>query len=65
MKSETFLLVGLSTILTMAFFLGGRDKSCAQRLFSNTNKHYKEYKEYKFISTEMAETQTDSLTIHY
>jgi hypothetical protein len=62
MKQETFLIVGLSTILTMAFFLGGRNESCAKRLFSSTNK---EYKEYKFISLEIAETQTDSLTINY
>ncbi len=61
MKSETFLIVGISTILTMAFFLGGKHKSCAQRLFTN---HDTEYKEYKFISTEMA-TQTDSLSTNY
>ena len=59
MKQETFLIVGITTILTMAFFLGGRDKSCAQRLFTSTEK------EYKFISIEMAETQTDSLTTNY
>jgi hypothetical protein len=59
MKSETFLLVGLSTILTMAFFLGGKDKSCAQRLFTNTNT------EHKFISLEITETQTDTLTTNY
>lgn len=59
MKSETFLIVGITTILTMAFFLGGKHKSCAQRLFSSTEK------EYKFISIEMAETQTDSLTTNY
>jgi hypothetical protein len=59
MKSETFLLVGLSTILTMAFFLGGKKESCAKRLFSSTEK------EYKFISIEMAEQQTDTLTTNY
>ena len=59
MKSETFLIVGITTILTMAFFLGGKDKSCAQRLFTSTEK------EYKFISIEMAEQQTDSLTTNY
>jgi hypothetical protein len=59
MKSETFLLVGLSTILTMAFFLGGKHKSCAQRLFTSTDK------EYKFISIEMAEQQTDTITTNY
>lgn len=59
MKSETFLIVGVSTILTMAFFLGGKHKSCAQRLFSSTQK------EYKFISLEVAETQKDSLTTNY
>lgn len=59
MKQETFLIVGITTILTMAFFLGGRDKSCAQRLFTSTEK------EYKFISIEMAEQQTDSLTTNY
>jgi len=59
MKSEAFLIVGVSTILTMAFFLGGKEKSCAQRLFTSTNK------EYKFISLEVADTQTDSLTINY
>lgn len=59
MKQETFLIVGITTILTMAFFLGGRDKSCAQRLFTDTSK------EYKFISIEMAEQQTDSLTTNY
>jgi hypothetical protein len=50
MKSEAFLIVGVSTILTMAFFLGGKEKSCAQRLFTSTNK------EYKFISLEANET---------
>lgn len=59
MKQETFLIVGITTILTMAFFLGGKHKSCAQRLFSSTQK------EYKFISIEMAEQQTDSLTTNY
>ena len=59
MKSETFLLVGLPVILTMAFFLGGREESCAKRLFTSAEK------EYKFISIEMAETQTDSLTSNY
>jgi len=59
MKSETFLIVGISTILTMAFFLGGKHKSCAQRLFTDTSK------EYKFISLEIAETQTDSLSTNY
>ena len=59
MKQETFLIVGITTILTMAFFLGGKDKSCAQRLFTSTEK------EYKFISIEMAEQQTDSLTTNY
>lgn len=59
MKSDTFLIVGVSTILTMAFFLGGKHKSCAQRLFSSTQK------EYKFISIEIAEQQIDSLTINY
>lgn len=62
MKSETFLLVGLSTVLTIAFFLGGRDKSCAQRLFGNAEKVTKEY---RFISLELAEVQTDSLTTNY
>jgi hypothetical protein len=62
MKSETFLIVGITTILTMAFFLGGRHESCAKRLFGSTNK---EYKEYKFISTEMVEIQSDSLTTSY
>jgi len=47
MKPETFLIVGVSTILTMALFLGGKDKSRAQRLFTSTNK------EYKFISIEI------------
>lgn len=61
MKQETFLIVGVATILTMAFFLGGKHKSCAQRLFTN---HDTEYKEYKFISIEMA-TQTDSLSTNY
>ena len=59
MNSESFLIVGITTILTMAFFLGGKEKSCAQRLFTDTNK------EYKFISTEMVETQSDSLTTNY
>ena len=59
MKQETFLIVGITTILTMAFFLGGKDKSCAQRLFTSTEK------EYKFISIEMAEQQTDTLTTNY
>lgn len=59
MKSESFLIVGITTILTMAFFLGGKDKSCAQRLFTSTDK------EYKFISIEMAEQQTDTLTTNY
>ena len=59
MNSESFLIVGITTILTMAFFLGGRDKSCAQRLFTSTDK------EYKFISIEMAEQQTDSLTTNF
>jgi hypothetical protein len=59
MKQEAFLIVGTSIVLTMAFFLGGRDKSCAQRLFSSTDK------EYKFISIEMAEQQTDTLTTNY
>jgi len=59
MKSETFLIVGITTILTMAFFLGGKHKSCAQRLFTSTEK------EYKFISIEMAEQQTDTLTTNY
>ena len=62
MKSETFLIVGLSTILTMAFFLGGKDKSCAQKLFGHTEKINKEY---KFISLEIVETETDSLTTNY
>jgi hypothetical protein len=62
MKSETFLLVGLSTILTMAFFLGGKHESCAKRLFGSTEKVNKEY---RFISLEIAETQTDSLTTNY
>jgi hypothetical protein len=62
MKSETFLIVGLSTILTMAFFLGGKDKSCAQKLFGSTEKINKEY---KFISLEVAEIKTDSLTTNY
>jgi hypothetical protein len=59
MKQEAFLIVGITTILTMAFFLGGKHKSCAQRLFTSTEK------EYKFISIEMAEQQTDSLTTNY
>jgi len=59
MKQETFLIVGITTILTMAFFLGGKEKSCAQRLFTSTDK------EYKFISIEMAEQQTDSLTTNF
>ena len=59
MKQETFLIVGITTILTMAFFLGGKHESCAQRLFSSTEK------EYKFISIEMAEQQTDTLTTNY
>jgi len=59
MNSESFLIVGITTILTMAFFLGGRDKSCAQRLFTNTNT------EHKFISLEITETQTDTLTTNY
>jgi len=59
MKQETFLIVGITTILTMAFLLGGRDKSYAQRLFTSTEK------EYKFISIEMAEQQTDSLTTNF
>jgi hypothetical protein len=62
MKSETFLLVGLSTVLTMAFFLGGREQSCAQRLFGNAEKVSEEY---RFISLEIAETQTDSLATNY
>jgi hypothetical protein len=49
MKSETFLIVGLSTILTMAFFLGGKDKSCAKKLFGHTEKINKEYKMKMFI----------------
>jgi len=53
MKSEAFLIVGVSTILTMAFFLGGKEKSCAQRLFTSTNK------EYKFISIEMTKKQKE------
>jgi len=61
MKQETFLLVGLSTILTMAFFLGGKEKSCAKRLFSTAQP---QQKEYKFVSTELlALTQTDTLTL--
>jgi len=56
MKQEAFLIVGITTILTMAFFLGGKKESCAQRLFSSTQQ------EYKFISIEMAEQQTDTLT---
>jgi hypothetical protein len=59
MKQETFLIVGITTILTMAFLLGGKDKSYAQRLFTDTSK------EYKFISIEMAEQQTDTLTTNY
>jgi hypothetical protein len=59
MKSETFLIVGISTILTMAFFLGGKHKSYAQKLFTDTSK------EYKFISTELVEIQTDSLSTNY
>lgn len=59
MKQETFLIVGITTILTMAFFLGGKKESCAKRLFSSTEK------EYKFISIEMAEQQTDTLTTNY
>jgi Mg2+/citrate symporter len=59
MKQETFLIVGITTILTMAFFLGGKEKSCAQRLFTSTQQ------EYKFISIEMAEQQTDTLTTNY
>lgn len=59
MKQETFLIVGITTILTMAFFLGGKKESCAKRLFTSTEK------EYKFISIEMAEQQTDSLTTNY
>ena len=59
MNSESFLIVGTSIVLTMAFFLGGRDKSCAQRLFTNTNT------EHRFISIEITETQTDTLTTNY
>jgi hypothetical protein len=59
MKQEAFLIVGTSIVLTMAFFLGGRDKSYAQRLFTDASK------EYKFISIEMAEQQTDSLTTNF
>lgn len=59
MNQEAFLIVGTSIVLTMAFFLGGKERSCAQRLFTSTEK------EYKFISIEMAETQTDSLTTNY
>ena len=62
MKSETFLIVGLSTVLTIAFFLGGRKKSCANRLLCNIEKVSKEY---RFISLEIAETQADSLTTNY
>ena len=62
MKSETFLIVGLSTVLTIAFFLGGRKQSCAKRLFGNIEKVSKEY---RFISLEIAETQADSLTTNY
>jgi hypothetical protein len=58
-NQEAFLIVGTSIVLTMAFFLGGRDKSCAQRLFTNTNT------EHKFISLEITETQTDTLTTNY
>jgi hypothetical protein len=43
----------------MAFFLGGKHKSCAQRLFTDTSK------EYKFVSLEIVETQSDSLTTNY
>ena len=49
MKQETFLIVGITTILTMAFLLGGKEKSCAKKLFTSTEK------EYKFISIEMTE----------
>lgn len=60
MKQETFLIVGLSTILTMAFFLGGKEKSCAKRLFT---KAHPQQEEYRFVSTELlALTQTDTLT---
>jgi hypothetical protein len=59
MKSEAFLIVGVSTILTMAFLLGGKEKSHTQKLFTSTNK------EYKFISLEVANMQTDSLTTNY
>jgi hypothetical protein len=58
MKQEAFLIVGITTILTMAFFLGGRDKSCAKKLFTNTEK------EYKFISTELKDTITTYNQIH-
>lgn len=60
MKQETFLIVGLSTILTMAFFLGGKEKSCAKRLFTTA---HPQQEEYRFVSTELiALTQTDTLT---
>jgi len=58
-NQEAFLIVGTSIVLTMAFLLGGRDKSCAQRLFTNTNT------EHRFISLEITETQTDTLTTNY
>ena len=59
MNQEAFLIVGTSIVLTMAFFLGGKKESCAKRLFTSTEK------EYKFISIEIAEQQTDSLTTNY
>lgn len=61
MKQETFLIVGLSTILTMAFFLGGKEKPCAKRLFTTA---HPQQEEYRFVSTELlALTQTDTLTL--
>jgi len=59
MKQEAFLIVGIKTILKMAFILGGKKESCAQRLVSSTQQ------EYKLRSIEMEKQKTDTLTTKY
>ena len=69
MKQETFLLIGLGTIGAIAFLFGGRNGDHFEKVF-NRNSPFKgrygsTYQTEKFISLEMAETQTDSLTTNY
>ena len=69
MKQETFLLFGIGTIGAIAFLFGGRNGDHFERVFNRNSPFKGRYCDMrqteKFISLEMAETQTDSLTTNY